>query len=185
MRWFWIDRFVEFRSGQSARAVKNVSLTEEQVDEYFPGYPVMPHSLVIEGLAQAGGLLVGQTSDFRNRVVLAKISRATFFGYPRPADTLRYEVVMQSQQADGALVTCTSHIGEQLHAEVDLYFAHLNPEEQPRELFEPAGLLRMLRCFRLFEVGVDATGGPLQIPAHLLAAEARDDGALLDADTGN
>ena len=42
MRWIWIDRFLDFESGKSARAVKNLSLAEEYFAEHFPGYPVMP-----------------------------------------------------------------------------------------------------------------------------------------------
>ena len=42
MRWIWIDRFLEFQSGKSARAVKNLSLAEDHFADHFPGYPVMP-----------------------------------------------------------------------------------------------------------------------------------------------
>ena len=55
MRWFWIDRFEEFVSGQSAVAIKNFSLGEETFHGYFPGHPVMPGSLILEGIAQTGG----------------------------------------------------------------------------------------------------------------------------------
>ena len=60
MRWIWIDKFVEFRSGEFARAVKNLTLAEEHLHDHYPGYPVMPASLIIEGLAQTGGILVGE-----------------------------------------------------------------------------------------------------------------------------
>ena len=52
MRWWWIDKFTEFESGKHAKTVKCVTLAEEQLADYFPSYPVMPHSLIIEGLAQ-------------------------------------------------------------------------------------------------------------------------------------
>ncbi len=42
MRWFWIDRFVEFVPGSRAKAVKNVTLAEEHLHDHFPGFPVMP-----------------------------------------------------------------------------------------------------------------------------------------------
>ena len=42
MRWIWIDRFVEFRRGEFARAVKQWSLAEDQFADHFPGFPVMP-----------------------------------------------------------------------------------------------------------------------------------------------
>ncbi|MFO0912175.1 MAG: 3-hydroxyacyl-ACP dehydratase FabZ family protein [Pirellulales bacterium] len=170
MRWFWIDRFTSFESGRSARAVKCVSIAEEQCDEYFPGHPIMPHTLVIEGLAQSGGLLVSETRDFKIRLVLAKIARVHFYDSPRPGEQLRYEVIIQSLQDEGALVAGTVHVEDRLLAEADLYFARVDGVGG-RELFTPIGLLRMLRCFRLFEVAVDRDGNRLPIPEHLLQAE--------------
>ena len=66
MRWIWIDRFLEFRRGKSARAIKNLSLAEDIFADHFPGYPIMPGSLILEGLAQTGGILVGDVNDFRD-----------------------------------------------------------------------------------------------------------------------
>ena len=48
MRWIWIDRFESFTSGDSAVAVKNVTLAEEHLHDHFPGFPVMPEALMIE-----------------------------------------------------------------------------------------------------------------------------------------
>src|SRR5947208_9198271 len=78
MRWLWIDRFLEFRRGQSARALKNLSLAEDIFTDHFPGHPVMPAALILEGLAQTGGILVGDANDFQEKVVLAKILSAHF-----------------------------------------------------------------------------------------------------------
>ena len=89
MRWFWIDRFTEFVCTQRATAIKTVSLSEEHVHDYVPGFPMMSVSFVVEGLAQTGGLLVGQASDWRNKVVLAKAPKAVFHDHPRPGDCLR------------------------------------------------------------------------------------------------
>ena len=78
MRWVWIDRFVEFESGSRAKAIKNITLAEEHLHDHFPGFPVMPAALMLEGLAQTGGILVGEANDYREKVVLAKIPRAIF-----------------------------------------------------------------------------------------------------------
>src|SRR4051812_49528845 len=80
MRWIWIDKFLEFRSGQFARAIKNLTLAEEHLHDHFPGYPVMPASLIIEGLAQTGGILVGEAGGFAEEGVLAQIPPAAVFG---------------------------------------------------------------------------------------------------------
>jgi len=172
MRWFWIDQFTEFVSGQSAVAVKNVSLSEEAVDEYAPGRPYFPASLIIEGVAQTGGLLLGQLSDFKDRVVLAKISKAQFHCEAYPGETLTYRVEMRNQDSNGAIVKSTSHIGDRLQGEIELMFAKLDDVRFEKvELFEPSQFCRMIRTLRLFEVGVNPDGSPVQIPEHMLEAE--------------
>ena len=172
MRWFWIDRFTEFVSGQSAVAVKSVSLSEEPVDEYAPGRTYCPASLIIEGLAQTGGLLVGQMSDFRDRVVLAKITKCQFHFEAYPGDTLTYRVEIQNQEGIGAMVKGTSQVGDRIQGEIQLMFASLDDERfENVELFEPAQFCRMIRLLRLFEVGRNPDGTPVQVPSHMVEAE--------------
>lgn len=175
MRWFWIDRFTEFVSGDKASAVKCVSLVEEYVDEYFPGCPMMTPSFVIEGFAQCGGILLAQQSDFHERVVLAKLSNAKFNFYAGPGDQLTYSVRLESMQAEGGLVTATSYVDKRLQAEAELTFAHVDESVRgPGSFFIPADFLRMLRIFKLFDVGVDSHGDAIKVPQHLLDEEARD-----------
>jgi len=178
MRWFWIDRFVEFESGRRAVAIKNISLAEEQMDSYMPGLPVMPCSLIIEGLAQTAGLLVGEHNQFQERVVLAKIGKATFHEPAVAGDTLTYSASAEDIQPDGAICIGTSHVGDRLQAEVELVFAHLDDRFHGVDLFEPADFLRMLRLLRLYDVGHAPDGSPLQIPKHLAEAERQDIAAI-------
>jgi 3-hydroxyacyl-[acyl-carrier-protein] dehydratase len=171
MRWFWFDRYLEFESGKSAVAVKNISLAEEHLHDHFPGAPVMPNSLIIEGLAQTGGLLVGEAKGFEKRVVLAKLSRAKFHCAAVPGDTLIYRAEVQEIREDGALVFCTSRIGERLQAEVEIFFAFLSGKLEQRFLFQTGDLLAWLRILKVFEVGRAADGSPLAIPPRLASAE--------------
>jgi 3-hydroxyacyl-[acyl-carrier-protein] dehydratase len=177
MRWFWIDRFTEFESGRTATAIKNVSLAEEHLHDHFPGAPVMPNSLVIEGLAQTGGLLVGEHGGFAERVVLAKVAKARFHAAAVPGDTLTYRTVIEDIHKDGAIVSGTSHIGSRLQAEVQIFFAHLSEAAAGKSLFDPQNLLAMLKLLGVFEVGRDRAGQKLEIPAALLA-EAGQESAL-------
>jgi 3-hydroxyacyl-[acyl-carrier-protein] dehydratase len=170
MRWLWIDRFLEFECGKRAVAIKNVSLVEEELDGYFSGFPFLPSSLIIEGMAQTGGLLVGEVSDFRERVVLAKVSKAIFHQSALPGDQLMYTAEIADINAQGAIVRGTSHIGEQLQAEIELVFAQLDSRFGSEILFEPEEFRNTLRLFRLYEVAKTATGGPKEPPEHLLEA---------------
>jgi 3-hydroxyacyl-[acyl-carrier-protein] dehydratase len=125
MRWFWIDRFVEFVPGSHAKAIKNVTLAEEHLHDHFPGFPVMPGSLILEGLAQTGGILLGQTSDFEQIVILAKVPRLTFHSWACPGDTLTYAARLADVRPEGGVVECTAHVGERLVADAEIVFAHL------------------------------------------------------------
>src|SRR5215475_2335867 len=104
MRWIWIDRFVDFRSGKSARAIKNLSMAEDYFADHFPGYPVMPGTLILEGLAQTGGVLVGEVNDFQEKVVLAKIPWARFYREACPGEQLIYEAEVLHLRPEGAAV---------------------------------------------------------------------------------
>src|ERR1700722_1132277 len=104
MRWIWIDRVFDFHPGKSARAVKCLSLAEDFFADHFPGYPVMPGSLMIEGLAQTGGILVGDVNDFREKVVLAKINWARFHREVLPGEKIIYDVGLIHMRPEGALI---------------------------------------------------------------------------------
>ncbi len=126
MRWIWIDKFVEFESGERAVAIKNVTLAEEHLHDHFPGFCVMPESLMIEAMAQTAGILVGEAGDFKQKVILAKIKKAVFFDYVQPGDTLRLEARIESITAEAAGTTGKITRSEKLIAEIDLMFSHID-----------------------------------------------------------
>ena len=164
MRWFWIDKFTEFVSGQRATAVKNVALAEEHLHDHFPGYPVMPNSLILEGLAQTGGLLAGEHSGFEQRVILAKVSLVQFHFLAVPGDTLVYRATIEDISDSGAVTSVTSHVGERLQAEAEIFFAHISDQIAGEDLFHPDQFLHMLTLLRLFEVGRTPDGSAIEVP---------------------
>jgi 3-hydroxyacyl-[acyl-carrier-protein] dehydratase len=166
MRWFWLDRFTEFVSGSHATAVKCVSLSEDYLHDHWPYYPLMPNSLVAEGMAQCGGLLVSEVYRFHELVVLAKFARCVFDGEVRPGDVIRYQARIEQAKEGGASVAVTAHVGERQHAQAEIFFARLDPEtsEQTkgRRLFDPAHLLHWLRLVGVFDVGTRPDGTRLR-----------------------
>ena len=126
MRWIWIDKFIEFKSGKSATALKNVTLAEDHLHDHFPGFPVMPECLMIEGMAQTGGILVGQAGKFKEKVVLAKVKKAAFFHYVKPGDTIIINANIESIAPEAASTTGTITCNEKLIAEIDLMFSHID-----------------------------------------------------------
>jgi 3-hydroxyacyl-[acyl-carrier-protein] dehydratase len=134
MRWIWIDRFVEFRRGKSARAVKNLSMAEDHFAEHFPGYPVMPAPLMLEGLAQTGGILVGEVNDFREKVVLAKIPSAQFRREVLAGEQVFYDVEILHMRPEGASVRGRVLVGEEVVGEAEIFFAHLD-QSRSQQMF--------------------------------------------------
>jgi 3-hydroxyacyl-[acyl-carrier-protein] dehydratase len=154
MRWFWIDKFVEFESGARAVAVKNVSLAEEHLHDHFPGHPVMPPALMIEAMAQTGGILVGEMRDFREKVILAKITRATFHSEARPGDQLHLEATVENVADEAATIRGTIRCGERAVAEIELMYSHIDQNlggvEFPEEnfVFGSGQFLSILETFQ-------------------------------------
>src|SRR5882724_2471149 len=107
LRWMWIDRIVSLEKGQRLVAVKNISMAEEHLHDHFPGMPVMPASLIVEGMAQTAGILVGHAEGFREKVILAKVSKAELTEDATPGYTLRYTATIQQMDKMGASTTGT------------------------------------------------------------------------------
>jgi 3-hydroxyacyl-[acyl-carrier-protein] dehydratase len=168
MRWFWLDRFTEFVSESHATALKAVSLSEDYLHDHWPGYPVMPNSLIAEGMAQTSGLLVSEAYKFSELVVLAKFSHCTFDDEVRPGETLRYHARIDQLKDAGASALVTAHVGERRQAEAEIFFARLSADAVAtasggqRRLFDPAHLLHWLRLVGVFTVGVRADGSRLR-----------------------
>ena len=89
-----IDRVVEFERAKRLVAIKNVTINEPFFQGHFPGYPIMPGVLVVEAMAQAGGILIMHELPDRTEklVVFTGIERAKFRQPVTPGDQLRIEV---------------------------------------------------------------------------------------------
>lgn len=150
MRWIWIDRIVELERGRRCVAIKNISLAEDVLHDHFPAtkdhpaLPVMPNTLIIEGMAQTAGILVGHANDFREKVILAKITRAVFVAAAWPGYTLRFTANLERLESLGAW---TSGVVELLDpadpqrrpeplAHIDLVFSHIDKNFSGLELPE-------------------------------------------------
>jgi 3-hydroxyacyl-[acyl-carrier-protein] dehydratase len=121
MRWIWIDKFVEFTPRVSATAIKNVSLAEEHLHDLYPAFPIVPHSLIVEGMAQTSGILVGEARNFAE-----KITRATFHRLVRPGDTIAFTAKIEQLSEQGASISGTVTVGNDKVADIELMFSHID-----------------------------------------------------------
>jgi 3-hydroxyacyl-[acyl-carrier-protein] dehydratase len=89
-----IDRIVEFEPTKRLVAIKNVTINEPFFQGHFPDYPIMPGVLVVEAMAQAGGIIMMAELPDRHEklVVFTGIERAKFRRPVTPGDQLRIEV---------------------------------------------------------------------------------------------
>ncbi len=93
-----IDRIVEFERTKRLVAIKNVTINEPFFQGHFPGYPIMPGVLVVEAMAQAGGIIMMYELPDRDKklVVFTGIERAKFRRPITPGDQVRIEVEVLS-----------------------------------------------------------------------------------------
>jgi 3-hydroxyacyl-[acyl-carrier-protein] dehydratase len=108
MRWLWIDCIIEHEVDKRLVAIKNVSLAEDYLhDHIVDNKTIMPFSLMIEGMAQTAGILVGTTSGFKEKVILAKISKASLSCDVTAGETIRYEALIDRIDTAGASTSGT------------------------------------------------------------------------------
>ncbi|MDR0182662.1 3-hydroxyacyl-ACP dehydratase FabZ [Lysobacter arvi] len=113
-----VDRVVEFEPNKRVLAYKNVTSNEPYFQGHFPGHPVMPGVLVVEALAQAGGVLTqlsnNSTADGR-LFYLVKIDNAKFSKMVVPGDRLDLEVSLKRVIRNVAIYTGVASVnGEQV-----------------------------------------------------------------------
>jgi 3-hydroxyacyl-[acyl-carrier-protein] dehydratase len=162
MRWFWIDRFTEFVRCRRARAVKAVTLAEEQLHDHFPGAAMMPATLVLEGMAQTAGLLVADAIDYRRQVVLAKVGQVRFEFEAAPGDTIEFLAEVVELAETGSVVRVTTSVGGREQAAAELFYGHIETGTEVPKLFRHDEMMRWLDSLRIFDVAVNEDGAPLE-----------------------
>ena len=113
-----VDRVVELEPHKRVLAYKNVTCNEPFFQGHFPGHPVMPGVLVIEALAQAGGILTQlttRTSADGRLFYLVKIDGAKFSKMVVPGDRLELDVSIKRNIRNMALYAAVARVdGEQV-----------------------------------------------------------------------
>ena len=126
MRYLLLDR-ITLLEPERATAVKCVSLADDVFVDHFPGHPVMPGTLIVESLAQLGGVLAEAAMRSAQRTdlhaVLTMIHKAKFRRIVRPGDRMELEAVVITVSEDGGQVRGTASVDGALVAEAELGFA--------------------------------------------------------------
>ena len=113
-----VDRVTEFEANKRVLGIKNVTINEPFFQGHFPGHPVMPGVLVIEALAQAGGVLTQlshQSQATDKLFYLVKIDNAKFSRMVVPGDRLELHVELKRTIRNMALYQGIARVdGEQV-----------------------------------------------------------------------
>ncbi len=117
-----VDRIVELEKGKSITGIKNVTFNEPFFQGHFPGEPVMPGVLILEAMAQVGGILVclSDAEMIGRLVYFAGVDKARFRRVVRPGDQLVLRLEMIKQKGKITKMTGKAYVDEQLATEAEL-----------------------------------------------------------------
>ncbi|MES2886911.1 MAG: 3-hydroxyacyl-[acyl-carrier-protein] dehydratase FabZ [Pseudomonadota bacterium] len=127
MRYILLDRITRLAPPTVAEGVKCVSLSDDVFTDHFPGHPILPGALIIESMAQLGGVLLEASMRERGRhdlhAMLVTVDRAKLRHLVRPGDQMLLECQGILVHEDGGQVQARARVGGQLVAEAELAFA--------------------------------------------------------------
>ncbi|HOH78704.1 MAG TPA: bifunctional UDP-3-O-[3-hydroxymyristoyl] N-acetylglucosamine deacetylase/3-hydroxyacyl-ACP dehydratase [Candidatus Cloacimonadota bacterium] len=116
-----LDKIIDFVPNESITGIKNVTINEPFFQGHFPDHPIMPGVLILEGMAQAGGImLLNQLENPRDYVAyFASIDNVKFRKPVLPGDTLRYEMKVISLKRSLSKMHGEAFVGNEKVAEGD------------------------------------------------------------------
>jgi len=134
MRYILLDRITSLKPPELATGVKCVSLSDDFFVDHFPGIPVMPGALILEGMSQLGGTLLEAILREQGRpemsALLTMIDRAKFRAPVRPGDRLELEARNLAVNEDGGRIAGSARVEGKLVAQAEITFAFVKPENR-------------------------------------------------------
>mgnify|MGYP000159154773 CR=1 FL=1 len=122
-----VDRVSELVQKESILAYKNISISESVFQGHFPGHPIYPGVMILEGMAQAGGILAFKSMDnvteeeIQNKVVyFMSIDNAKFRNPVRPGDKLEYKISVIKNKGAIWLLKGEAYVDGKLTSEAEL-----------------------------------------------------------------
>jgi 3-hydroxyacyl-[acyl-carrier-protein] dehydratase len=121
-----VDRVTELTKGESINAFKNVSISEPVFQGHFPDHPIYPGVMILEGMAQAGGILAFESMDMTKEeaaqkvVYFMSIDKAKFRAPVRPGDRLEYRITVIKQKGAIWMLDGKAYVDDKLVSQAEL-----------------------------------------------------------------
>ena len=121
-----VDRVTEVIKNETLIAYKNVSISENVFQGHFPGHPIYPGVMILEGMAQAGGILAFKSMDMSKEEAATKvvyfmsIDKAKFRAPVKPGDRLEYRISVIKQKGSIWMLKGEAFVDDKMVSEAEL-----------------------------------------------------------------
>lgn len=125
-----LDRIYDMDGDKSCVGVKNVTINEPFFEGHYPGTPIMPGVLLVEAMAQLGGLLMSQKLEHTGKIaVLLSLDKVKLRRPVSPGDQLILEAEAIQTKARTGSLKCRAFVGDKLAAEAQIRFMMVDAEQ--------------------------------------------------------
>jgi len=121
-----VDKVTEMNEGENVIAYKNISISEPVFQGHFPGHPIYPGVMILEGMAQAGGILALKSSGLTDEEIKQKviyfmsIDGAKFRSPVKPGDKLEYRIKVLKLRKNLIVLEGKAYVDDTLVSEAEL-----------------------------------------------------------------
>ncbi|MDZ4831706.1 MAG: UDP-3-O-acyl-N-acetylglucosamine deacetylase [Phycisphaerae bacterium] len=125
-----VDRVIEMDGDKHAVGIKNVSINEPFFQGHYPGTPIMPGVLIVEAMAQLGGLLLSKTLEHQGKIaILLSLDRVKLRHPVTPGDQLVLEAENVRAKSRIGHLRCRALVGEKVAAEAEIRFMMVDADQ--------------------------------------------------------
>lgn len=130
MRCLLVDKIISYEKGKRITGIKNVTMSENFLQDHFPGFPVMPGMLQLEAVLQLASWLMFATTDFTRKLSLVSIKAIKFKDFIVPGDQMRLGLDIASCDDERVVCNAKIFVGDTLKTEIrQIQLSYVNVED--------------------------------------------------------